>query len=39
MASEITQFTKQQILQQSGMSVLAQANQLPQQILQLLRGG
>jgi flagellin len=39
MASEITQFTKEQILQQSGMSVLAQANQLPQQILSLLKGG
>lgn len=39
MAEEITQFTKVQILQQSGMSVLAQANQLPQQILQLLRNG
>jgi flagellin len=39
MAQEITQFTKAQILQQSGMSVLAQANQLPQQILQLLKGG
>jgi flagellin len=37
MAEEITSFTKTQILQQSGMSVLAQANQLPQQILQLLR--
>jgi flagellin len=39
MAAEITQFTKLQILQQSGMSVLAQANQAPQSILQLLRGG
>lgn len=39
MAEEITQFTKEQILHQSGMSVLAQANQIPQQILQLLRGG
>lgn len=38
MAQEITQFTKVQILQQSGMSVLAQANQIPQQILQLLKG-
>lgn len=37
MAEEITQFTKTQILQQSGMSVLAQANRLPQQILQLLQ--
>jgi flagellin len=38
MAEEITAFTKQQILQQSGMSVLAQANKLPQQVLQLLQG-
>lgn len=36
-ASEITTYTKQQILMQSGMSVLAQANQLPQQVLSLLR--
>ena len=39
MAEEITNMTRQQILQQSGMSVLAQANQLPQGILGLLRGG
>lgn len=39
MAMEITQYTKLQILQQSGMSVLAQANQAPQSVLQLLRGG
>jgi flagellin len=38
-ASEMTQFTKLQILQQSGMSVLAQANQAPQAVLALLRGG
>jgi flagellin len=38
MAQEITQFTRLQILQQSGMSVLAQANQSPQSVLQLLRG-
>ena len=37
-AEEITQWTKLQILQQTGMSVLAQANQLPQSVLQLLRG-
>lgn len=37
MAEEITSYTRMQILQQSGMSVLAQANQLPQQVLQLLR--
>ena len=39
MALEITNYTKLQILQQSGMSVLAQANQAPQSVLQLLRGG
>ena len=39
MAMEITNYTKLQILQQSGMSVLAQANQAPQSVLQLLRGG
>lgn len=38
MAAEITEYTRIQILQQSGMSVLAQANQIPQQIVQLLRG-
>jgi flagellin len=38
MASEVTQFTKNQILQQSGMAMLAQANQAPQQVLQLLGG-
>lgn len=36
-AEEITQLTKLQILQQSGMAVLAQANQLPSSVLQLLR--
>jgi len=30
-------FTKQQTLMQSGMAMLAQANQLPQLVLQLLR--
>jgi len=38
MASEITNFTKYQILEQSGITVLSQANQLPQQILTLLKG-
>jgi flagellin len=38
MAKEITEFTRLQILNQSGMSVLAQANQLPQGVLQLLQG-
>ncbi len=37
MASEISTFTKNQILQQSGMAMLAQANQAPQQILTLLQ--
>jgi flagellin len=37
-ASEMTQFTKLQILQQAGLSVLAQANAAPQQVLALLRG-
>jgi flagellin len=38
MALEVTNFTKDQILQQSGMAMLAQANAAPQQILSLLRG-
>ncbi|HVT12796.1 MAG TPA: flagellin [Fimbriimonadaceae bacterium] len=37
-ASEMTQFTKLQILQQSGMAVLAQANQAPQAVLSLIKG-
>lgn len=36
-AFETTQFTKNQILQQAGTAMLAQANQAPQGILQLLR--
>jgi flagellin len=36
-ASEMTQFTKEQILAQSGVSVLAQANQMPQAVLKLLQ--
>jgi flagellin len=36
-AAEVTTMTKHQILMQSGMSVLAQANQVPQQVLSLLR--
>lgn len=39
MAAEITKMTRLQILQQSGMSVLAQANQIPQNVLSLLRNG
>jgi flagellin len=37
-AQEMTQYTKLQILQQAGMSVLTQANSAPQQVLNLLRG-
>jgi flagellin len=37
MASEMVNFTKLQVLQQAGMSVLAQANQAPQSVLSLLR--
>jgi len=36
MASEMTKFTGQQILQQAGISMLSQANQNPQAILKLL---
>jgi len=37
MAYEVMNFTREQILQQSGMAMLAQANAAPQQILTLLR--
>jgi flagellin len=36
-AAEMVNFTKTQILQQAGTSILAQANQAPQNILTLLR--
>jgi flagellin len=36
-AEEMTSYTKLQILQQSGLSVLAQANSAPQSVLSLLR--
>lgn len=36
-AQEMTQFTKLQILQQAGMSVLSQANSAPQAVLKLLQ--
>lgn len=36
-AEEMTNYTKLQILQQSGLSMLAQANQSPQAVLSLLR--
>jgi flagellin len=38
MASEMVQFTKSSILSQAGTAMLAQANQAPQSVLQLLRG-
>ena len=38
MAAEMTRFTKYQILQQAGTSMLAQANLAPQAVLSLLRG-
>jgi flagellin len=37
MAVEMTEFTKQQLLLQAGTAMLAQANQVPQILLQLLR--
>jgi len=37
MAKEMMEFTKQQILLQSSMAMLAQANVLPQNVLQLMR--
>ncbi|MCC7369093.1 MAG: flagellin, partial [Chloroflexi bacterium] len=38
MAAEMVQFTRSNILSQAGTSILAQANQLPQGVLSLLRG-
>jgi flagellin len=38
MAAEMTAYTKSNILQQAGTSMLAQANQAPQNILSLLKG-
>lgn len=37
MAEEMTQYTQQQVLSQAGTSILAQANERPSQILQLLQ--
>ena len=37
MASEMIDYTRNQILQQSGTAMLAQANQAPQSVLSLLR--
>jgi flagellin len=36
MAYEMTQFTRNQILQQTGIAMLSQANQAPQQLMQLI---
>ncbi|MCA0437329.1 MAG: flagellin FliC [Actinobacteria bacterium] len=36
MAKEMTQFSRNQVLQQAGISMLAQANQAPQSVLKLL---
>ena len=38
MAAETVEMTKSQILEQAGTAMLAQANQLPQNVLQLLKG-
>lgn len=38
MAYEMSQFTQQNIIQQAGTAMLAQANQRPQSLLQLLQG-
>ena len=37
MSAEMVKFTKNNILNQSAMAMLAQANQLPQQVLNLLQ--
>ena len=37
-AAETANLSRSQILQQAGTAMIAQANQLPQQVLQLLRG-
>jgi flagellin len=37
MAQEMMEFTKNNILQQAAQAMLAQANQVPQGVLQLLR--
>jgi len=38
-AAETSALSRAQILQQAGNAMVAQANQLPQQVLSLLRGG
>ena len=37
MASEMTEYTQQNILEQAAVSVLSQANDIPQQVLSLLQ--
>ncbi len=37
MATEMTNFTKEQVLQQAGVAILAQANHLPEAVLKLLQ--
>lgn len=37
MAAEMTNFTKEQVLQQAGVAILAQANHLPEAVLKLLQ--
>ena len=36
MASEMINFTKSQIMQQAAQSIIAQSNQMPQTVLQLI---
>ena len=38
MAQEMTEYTNKNVLTQASISVLAQANDLPQQVLSLLQG-
>ncbi len=38
-ATETANLSRSQILQQAGMAMISQANQMPQQVLSLLRGG
>ena len=38
MAEEMTEYTNANVLTQASISVLAQANDLPQQVLSLLQG-
>jgi flagellin len=38
-ATEMTQFTRNQILTQSAVAMLSQANSLPKMAMQLIQGG